>query len=191
MQIKVERDVFTERGTSGVLYVDGIKYCYTMEDSVHSGPKIPGKTAIPAGEYQVIINRSRRFGKLMPLLISVPEFRCIRIHKGNTPADTSGCILVGAARGSGKIWDCTPAYDTLFREIELALLKSERVRILVENHRGTKSGYDDGYYILTDGQIAIRRKGKWTIPDMVDINDLWFVSDGSFFANHTIKDKLA
>jgi hypothetical protein len=99
MELKLKRDLLNESFTLGELFIDGIHFCYTVEDVVrHEGVKVAGKTAIPYGKYKVIINMSNRFQRLMPLLLNVKGFEGVRIHSGNTAADTEGCIIVGTVR---------------------------------------------------------------------------------------------
>jgi hypothetical protein len=92
------RDDCTDTRTLGTLtFPDGF-VCQTLEDAVRDS-KIAHETAIPSGTYPVTITLSQRFGFLLPLIGSVPSFTGIRIHSGNTKSDTSGCVLVGSARG--------------------------------------------------------------------------------------------
>lgn len=105
MELTLKRDILADGYTLGLLSVDGKPYCYTVEDKVREGVKIPGKTAIPYGRYKVIVNMSNRFKKLMPLLIDVPGFEGVRIHSGNTAEDTEGCIIVGKIRTEKGVRD--------------------------------------------------------------------------------------
>ena len=105
MELTLKRDILADGYTLGLLSVDGKNYCYTVEDMVREGVKIPGKTAIPYGRYKVIVNMSNRFKKLMPLLIDVPGFSGVRIHSGNTAEDTEGCIIVGKVRTEKGVRD--------------------------------------------------------------------------------------
>lgn len=116
--------------TIGELAIGAGFLCWTLEDALRP-VKIPGETCIPAGRYRVLMTRSTRFRRMMPLLLEVPEFTGVRIHGGNTAADTAGCILVGAERGEDSIYRCQPALDRLCSLIATAQARSEEVSIEV------------------------------------------------------------
>ena len=104
--------------TLGELWEDGYRRCYTLEDPVRP-TKIPGVTAIPAGRYRVTISRSPRFGVLMPEIHDVPGFLGVRIHTGNRPEDTEGCLLVGRAIDprTRTLVDSRAAYAALYARL--------------------------------------------------------------------------
>ena len=129
MNLVLQRIAQTPEYTIGRLEIDGQFFCNTLEDPVRD-EKIAGKTAIPEGTYEVIVNRSPRFKRDLPLLLDVPNFEGIRIHRGNTAKDTSGCILVGLNKVKGKVLDSTKY------ELELTrILKSttEPITIQIRN----------------------------------------------------------
>lgn len=95
MSLLLKRKPSTEKATIGELYApDGGFVCHTLEDVIRDH-KEAGATCIPAGEYEVIINWSNRYQRLMPRLLAVPFYTGVLIHPGNVAAHTHGCILVG------------------------------------------------------------------------------------------------
>lgn len=133
MKIEVVRHTCTPRSTIGSMYLDGRFECYTLEDVVRQGEKVPGQTAIPEGIYTVQITFSNRFKRDLPLLLNVPNFEGIRIHPGNTDADTEGCILVGRATGVDAIYNSRDAFNTLYPKILAAWSRKEPIEIIVSN----------------------------------------------------------
>jgi hypothetical protein len=113
--------------TLGSLYIDGHWEAFTLEDENRERAGVPvrdwkikGQTAIPAGRYRVIIAPSHRFKRPLPLLLDVPGFEGIRIHPGNGPADTEGCILVGRDRVAGRVLQSRVAFEALFSTLQAA-----------------------------------------------------------------------
>jgi hypothetical protein len=110
-ELLLNRFAFTDNYTIGRLSVNGLYLCDTLEDKVReldtdlAGPfyKVANETAIPRGRYRVIVNHSPSFGFPLPLLLNVPFFSGIRIHRGTHENHTSGCILVGENKAVGKV----------------------------------------------------------------------------------------
>jgi hypothetical protein len=117
----------------GELYLNGNFECYTLED-VERPKKIPGITAIPKGTYEVVIDFSKRFRKLMPRLLKVPEFEGILIHSGNYASDTEGCILVGKVKEDHSIGYSRDAFERLFPKLRTASL-TEKIVIKITDQQ--------------------------------------------------------
>jgi len=124
MELTLIRKEFTPESTIGELYWNNMFCCFTLEDTVRA-QKIKHKTAIPQGRYEIVVNFSNRFKRLMPLLLSVPNFEGIRIHAGNTAEDTSGCILLGDSKAKNFIGQSRIAYNRFLRELQAELKKGK------------------------------------------------------------------
>jgi len=124
MELKLARKTFTEESTIGELTVDGKFECFTLEDKVRA-VKVHGKTAIPEGIYEVIINFSPRFKKQLPRLLNVPNFDGILIHPGNTAANTDGCILVGTSKSKDFVGSSRAAFNKLFPKLQAGMKKGK------------------------------------------------------------------
>ena len=113
MKLTLKRIALRPTYTIGQLYIDDAYFCDTLEDTVRdtnkSGKfdngeqKIKGKTAIPYGTYEIKWTYSPRFKKYTPQLMNVPSFEGIRVHAGNTSADTEGCLILGENKQVGKV----------------------------------------------------------------------------------------
>lgn len=127
MIITLTRDIIAPGFTLGKMVAEDLRL-YSCEDAIRE-TKIQDETAIPYGKYRVIINFSQRFQKHLPLLLDVPGFEGIRIHSGNTEADTSGCILVGTTRSQGKVMNSRLAMGMLMPLLEEDMVLGNQVWI--------------------------------------------------------------
>lgn len=93
--------------------------------------KLKGLTAIPEGTYPVVITKSPKFRRWLPLLLGVPQFSGVRIHAGNTAKDTAGCILVGKNTEVGRVNCSTMWLDRLIEKIVAARKRDEAVWMLI------------------------------------------------------------
>lgn len=135
MELKLIRKIFADQYTQGELFVDGEFNCHTLEDCdrhlEEGNEKIHGQTAIPIGTYDVVIDKSVRFCRLMPHVLNVKGFDGIRIHSGNTADDTEGCILVGLHAGKGTVLESRLAFVPLFNRMLEATRKGEKLSIVI------------------------------------------------------------
>lgn len=137
MKLLLKRVQKAEEFTIGELFIDGKFQCYTLEDAERETDepiaqwKIPGKTAIPRGIYNVILDESIRFRRILPRLLGVPGFTGIRIHPGNTQYDTEGCILVGDGIAYDALTDSRNAFTKLYKRLEIAYNTNEKITITI------------------------------------------------------------
>lgn len=145
MEIKVIRYSDSKGSTLGLLFIDGLFACYTLEDQFRA-IKEYGKTRIAAGRYPIRLRcfgshhwkYLKRFGKTfhkgMLQVMNVPLFLDILIHIGNDADDTAGCLLLGNVANNnqvknGFIGSSTAAYLRIYPIIRDALLKGDAVFI--------------------------------------------------------------
>lgn len=141
MELKLQRIARKETYTIGRLYVDGVRFCDTIEDkdrglrqdlplSVNLKRKVKNETAIPAGRYRVTLGvKSPKMSQrpaydfcqgYVPRLVNVPAFDGILIHIGNTAKDSAGCILVGENKVVGKVINSTETFKRLYAVLKAA-----------------------------------------------------------------------
>ncbi len=146
MKLLVTRNWKKTDYTIGRLFVGGEFFCNTLEDTVRDltkTKKVYGKTAIPAGTYEVTLNIiSPKYSKKptykwcggrMPRLLGVPHFEGILIHPGNTVADTDGCLLVGRNTVKGGLTDSQKTFRKLWTILEEAHKRGERIEIEIRD----------------------------------------------------------
>jgi hypothetical protein len=154
MELKIKRIAKQKGYTIGHLYVNGIYFSDTLEDTdrgldssmpldVLKKKKLAHLTAIPTGRYQVTMNvisprlsKSKFYqqfgGGRVPKLLNVPAYDGILIHCGNTAKDTDGCILVGRNTKVGMVLESKQTYTNFWPLLEAAAKKGEKIWITIE-----------------------------------------------------------
>jgi len=146
MQLKLTRLKSDDRATIGFLSIDDDPAYFGLEDA-HHDKKIPGKTRIPMGHYEIKLRdaggMTKRyaadygddFHKGMLHLQDVPGFEWVYIHTGNDEDDTEGCILVGVTANLGigrkSVGNSRAAYRQIYPKVRDAILAGEKVTIQV------------------------------------------------------------
>lgn len=140
MTLTLLREPSTATTTPGCLYVDGRWLAFTLEDIVREVAgrpveawKVAGATAIPVGRYACVLSHSQRFGRVLPELREVPGFTGIRLHAGNTAADTEGCVLVGLERGVDRLYRSRMALDMVIRTLSEAQTRKEPIWLTIRS----------------------------------------------------------
>ena len=135
MELLLERTEKTKTYTAGRLYVVNelgkAYFCDTLEPSLHPTNHLHPK-AIPAGRYAVAVTWSPKFKRWLPLLLKVPYRSGIRIHAGNDPEDSSGCILLGRALLPGHVYNSRSTLEKLMQRLK-ERPEGEAIHITVKN----------------------------------------------------------
>ena len=135
MKLTLKRIALRQTYTIGKLYIDDVYFCDTIEDTVrdinkngkfdNGEKKVHSKTAIPYGTYEIKWTYSPRFKKYTPQLMNVPSFEGIRIHAGNTSADTEGCLIIGENKQVGKVLNSRATINKFYPIIKKACSKGK------------------------------------------------------------------
>ena len=169
MKLDVIRTQFGKDATNGMLFLDGIFECFTLEDEVRLDKKVMSETAIPLGEYEIKLRTeggfhskyTARYGDMhkgMLWLQDVPDFKWILIHVGNTDESTAGCLLLGETQQDldkgkdGFIGGSGDAYKKMYPKVAEAILSGEKVTIQYSNIsmpslvKDVNQAYDSGLF---------------------------------------------
>ena len=148
MKLLLTRYKSDGKGTLGKLYIEKDFECFILED-IYRDEKIKHITRISEGTYQLTL---RVYGKFhttyskkypefhigMIEVLNVPNFTDILIHPGNTPEDTSGCLLTGGEVDENKMiikgGTSVPAYISLYKKISQKLNNDEKVLLTIEDN---------------------------------------------------------
>lgn len=155
MELLLERKWLKKDYTIGRLYVDGVFFSNTLEDTVRdinmNGTfdcgelKIKGHTAIPYGEYEITLDVvSPKFSKYtfykevcggrLPRLLNVPAFEGILIHCADGPQGhklVEGCIGIGFNTIKGGLTKGKETFKALYKQLEDAKKKGEKIKIKI------------------------------------------------------------
>lgn len=154
MKLTLKRIAKRDTYTIGRLYINGEYFCDTLEDkdrglkqsmslSEIKAKKVYGKTAIPAGEYEITLHIiSPKYSKKpwfvkfcgakMPRILNIPGYDGVLIHPGNSDADTFGCVLVGKNTVVGKVLESKNTFAKLYPILKAASDKGERITINIK-----------------------------------------------------------
>jgi len=146
-QIIHNRLDYYEDATLGVLIVNGVRFCFTLEDAIRAySIKVKGKTGIPENSnmgYKVGIKYSNKFKRdvlvlytdivngIYELNFGGISFTDIYAHGGNDEHDTDGCVLVAYNRYDNKIQGT--AEKELFNIVKEWITKGDEVRWITTN----------------------------------------------------------
>ena len=145
MKLQVVRTQFGKDATNGLLFIDGVFECYTLEDQ-YQAVKVMHETCIPEGTYDIKFRKTGGFHAKysaryknahygMLHLQDVPGFTYILIHTGNTDEHTSGCLIVGETQqdldiaDDGFIGSSAVAYKKMYSKVANQLLQGKKVSI--------------------------------------------------------------
>lgn len=124
MKLTLQRYLFTNDYTMGLLFIDGLYFCDTIEDKFRGNDlkktKVYGETCIPYGVYDVKITYSPKHKMNLPQIMNVPYFEGIRFDIANTAKEVLGCVGVGIKSENGKVLQSRKTRNALMSRLQTA-----------------------------------------------------------------------
>lgn len=144
MKLHVIKLAETPNSTLSKLLVDGMFYCFIIEDGYRKNKKA-GETRIPDGTYPIwrrnygkFYDRYQKTTPFVPQIYGVPNFTDILIHPGNTVSDTRGCLLPNVECGFDAVNQkfygvkSTAIFFALCANMEAAWKRNEDITITLQ-----------------------------------------------------------
>ena len=132
INLLIIRDTFTDKSTIGTLFINGERFCDTLELPYINNESLI--SCIPKGSYKVRLRLPRESATrdyLHLLVKDVPNRKWILFHRGNTAKDTRGCVLVGNGRQQDFVENSRLAMDLVIKEI--LNLGGENINLIIKN----------------------------------------------------------
>jgi len=195
MKLQVVRTQFGKDATNGMLFIDGVFECYTLEDQ-YQAVKVMHETCIPEGKYDINFRKTGGFHAKyteryknahygMLHIQDVPNFTYILIHTGNSDEHTSGCLIVGETQQDldiskdGFIGSSAVAYKKMYAKVAGQLLQGKKVSI----------EYLNISKLLEDKPLDNKAKDHLILADSV-YEKLQEINGGVIALNAKIKGRL-
>jgi len=150
MRLTVKRFADNSHTTLGLLFINDIFQCFTVEDTERT-IKIQNKARIPNGVYKIALRKEGEFhakyltkyGSMHKGMLCIfnkanwklenqgMSFQYILIHTGNTHDHTAGCLLVNDAISNATFTGSSSvdAYKELYPIVAEAIERGEEVTI--------------------------------------------------------------
>ena len=132
INLLILRDTFTDESTIGELFLNGERFCDTLELPYRDNQR--SVSCIPTGEYKVRMRYPRESATrdyLHLLVQEVKDRQFILFHRGNSAKSTRGCVLVGQSREQDFVGNSTLAMDLLMKEI--INLGGTNINLIIKN----------------------------------------------------------
>ena len=155
MKLQVIRTQFGNDATNGMLFINGLFECYTLEDQ-YQAVKVWGETCIGEGSDKIKFKKWGGFHEKYKVrygadhygmlhVQDVPNFTNCYIHVGNTESNTDGCLLpntnVSLVNGEWVGGDSGGVYKPLYERLSKELDEGYEVWLNVRDEKYFKSPF--------------------------------------------------
>tara|TARA_R100000655_G_scaffold99933_1_gene144083 strand:+ start:548 stop:1132 length:585 start_codon:yes stop_codon:yes gene_type:complete len=193
MKLDVIRTQFGEDATNGMLFINGVFECYTLEDEVRE-VKVYGETAIPEGTYPIEFRKEGGFHNRysaryknahygMLEIKDIPNFKWVLFHSGNTDENSAGCVLVGDTQQDldvskdGFIGSSRNAYKKMYDKIAVPMVNGEKVTLTISS-------------INCDPQVSNKSTDDLMLTQVVDDKFNKIIKDLKQIKSAVLKNKI-
>jgi hypothetical protein len=121
INIRLIREPSGPDNTFGVLFVNGLFTCFTLENT---------HKIIQAGEYPIVFYNSPHNKRKVPLLQNVLGREYIEIHPANYWYELEGCIAPGTDIAVMMVGESVDAFNRLMQKIDIGDLD---IKIKIED----------------------------------------------------------